>query len=129
EVDGAYDIYLNLFTTGITVNSSGIQDGAGTIITVELLSDVNDGLSTGTYSFDSPTEAFTISNFGYCLDWTANSSSNTWSYLDKTKGGYLKIKRTGSNYEVDFKGVDDEGNSVKGNFSGTMTMYNFLSAK
>jgi hypothetical protein len=126
---GGYDIGLNLLTSGITLDSEGYWTGTGTGIWFEFTSDINNGLSTGTYEFSSSSGAFTIEDIGYCLAWTTNYGTNVWVYFDSSKGGYVKINKDGTKYEVTFKGTDEDGNAVKGNFSGTFDIYDFSSTK
>jgi len=126
---GGYDIGLNLLTSGMSLSSTGYWEGTGTGIWFEVTSPVNDGVSSGTYEYSSTDGAFTIYDVGYCLAWTINYGTNVWVYFDSAKGGYLKVVRDGSKYEVTFKGVDEDGNTVKGNFSGTFDIYDFSSAK
>jgi|WetSurMetagenome_2_1015567.scaffolds.fasta_scaffold00097_22 hypothetical protein len=125
---GGYDMGLNLCTAGITFDNAGTETGAGTTIFFEVTSSVNDGISTGTYEYSSESGELAFYNTGYCLDWTTGSP-NVWGYFDSSKGGYLKVTRSGSTYEVTFKGVDEDGNTVKGNLRGIFTLYNFSSTK
>jgi hypothetical protein len=126
---GGYDFGMNLLTTGISIDNEGYTQGAGTEIWFGLTSDINTGLSSGTYEFSSTTGPFIIYEAGYCLAWTTNSGTNVWGYFDPAKGGYVKIKKDGTNYEVTFKGTDEDGIAVKGNFTGTFNIYDFSSAK
>ncbi|HNX65940.1 MAG TPA: hypothetical protein PKH02_03605 [Bacteroidales bacterium] len=126
---GGYDIGLNLLTTGITVDADGYWQGTGTGIWFEFISDINNGLSSGTYEYSGSSVAFTLYDVGYCLDWTTNYETNVWVYLDSSEGGYVKVVKNGTKYEVTFKGKDEDGNAVKGNFSGTFAIYDFSSTK
>lgn len=128
-ITGGYDIGLNLLSSGMTVSSTGYWEGSGTGIWFEVTSNANDGVSTGTYEYSASSGAFTIYDAGYCLAWTTNYATNVWVYFNSSKGGYLKVVRDGNKYEVTFKGTDEDGNTVKGNFSGTFALYDFTTAK
>jgi len=126
---GGYDIGMNLLTTGITLDNNGYWGGTGSGIWFEFTSDINNGLSTGTYEYSATEGAFTIYDVGYCLEWTETYETNVWVYFNSAKGGYVKVKKDDNKYEVTFKGTDEDGNTVKGNFSGTFALYDFSSTK
>jgi hypothetical protein len=127
-ISEGYDIDMNLLTEGITLDNKGFTTGAGTWIWFELHSSESDGLPSGTYEFSPSTDTYQLLNAEHCLSWVFGEAS-TWISLDHSKAGYMKVVRDGSRYEVTFKGVDEEGNTVKGNFSGTFALYDFSSTK
>jgi hypothetical protein len=121
-----YDIGMNLFTSGITVDGEGYWSNSGTVIWLEFISTASDGISSGSYVFSTSLAAFTIRNISYCVSWVSGSSSNEWVYLSS---GNVSIVRNGNNYEINLKGIDSNGKVVKTNFTGDFEMYDFSSTK
>lgn len=96
-----------------------IWTGTGNRMLIEFISDTAEGISTGTYEFETtePLPVFTFDQWSY---WETgyNTAANDGSYL---ASGTIKVKSLGDDkYEFIIDATDGSGKEVTGYFKGTL---------
>ncbi len=124
--DEAYNMDLFLHSDGLEFDPTvprftGTGDGVG----IDFFSPEEDELVPGTYTFDpdDTAEPFTFGSMtDMVLDFDASTEEGT--ILDIV-GGTVEVSRSGSNYQISFDLVAEDGNEVTGYFSGSFTWFDF----
>jgi hypothetical protein len=119
-----YWLGIGLLTSGITLDAEGYWDNAGSGIYFSIHSDSATSFPTGTYTFDDSEDppTFTFDYADFCMKWTTDYENNVWVSL---VSGTLKIVKNGDNYKITFNGVDENGDVVRGNYTGTLEYWDW----
>jgi hypothetical protein len=116
----SYNLDLRLFTDGVQF-VSGNHSGTGPLIYFEMYTTNGLGLDSRDYVYD----AVGSENIG-TFDWSyyfTNYDSGNGSSLD-LNSGTVTVNKSGSVYEIEFNGTDQNGKAITGYFKGEIPIYN-----
>jgi hypothetical protein len=111
-----FDIILG--SPSLNFDQFGDLDGSGDSVYFELWTDQQSGLKSGTYSYDSSSEAdftFTIGQIGVGCD-----NNGTCTFQDDSRSGTVTINRSGSNYDISFNLTMNGGEVITGSYDGSL---------
>ncbi len=120
--NGSYDFDILLLSDDIIIDADNGLSGNGNLIYLDLNSDSMVGLTDGTYEFAVERDAFTI------VDGTVAVNSDIEDYYysgayDLLTAGNVMLSISGDNYDIDFNLTNASGESVIGNYQGTLVDY------
>ena len=98
-----YIFYCNLYSSGINLET---EKGTGHMVAMEMYSETNDDIKTGTYSFDDETGALGTFHGSIFLDY--NTETWTFSAAYKPTSGTIIISKSDGEYEVTIDVKADE---------------------
>jgi len=120
---GAYNFDLRLVSSEVTIGDDGstTNPGNGTEVYFETFTDNSANLIDGDYDLvtDGTEPAGSYDEGEYTFD------DDIWVSFDE---GTLSVKNTSSGYIINFTGADTEGNAVKFNYTGAITIYDVSSS-
>lgn len=117
-----FNLDLRLFQEGFTVVDLGNHDyeyqGNGFVIYCEMFSETETALSEGIYSFNDTSDVYPVRTFDD-LSYKFDYEDGQW--YDCVEGSTVEVRKSGSNYEITIDAIDENGDVVKGFYSGPLT--------
>lgn len=124
---GAYNIELDLFSSGITVYEYlGFPDsisGNGHGITFNVYSSSGDKLDLVDYALNNSKLAGSFDDGEYTLNW--NVALNPDGNFSPLKSGTIKVINSGPEFELSFSGTDHNNKAISGYYKGPLKTYTF----
>jgi hypothetical protein len=122
--NGEYNFDVTLFNSELLVSQGDIDFQNTTISGVyfELFSPTSEDISTGTYNWvpEGETENFTF-DISYVFE-NVNTEDPEDNFILLTEGNF-KLLSNGSNYEMEFSGIDSLGREITGQYSGSLIFF------
>lgn len=116
----AYNFDLYLYS-GFTI-SSGYFYGTGHLFVVEIFSSDSTDLAVSEYGYDSDGtgDADTYDYGEMYLNYNITNYTGTLTYITD---GAITVTANGDEYEIDISCTDINGNSITGNYTGSLDLY------
>jgi hypothetical protein len=117
----SYNLDLRLFTSGIQFSNGG-HTGTGQLIYFEMYTTDGLGLDAGDYVYDA---AWTENRGTFDYSWydTNYNNGTSLSTLEITSGT-VTVNKSGSIYEIEFNGADENGKVITGYYKGEIPVFN-----
>ena len=112
--NGSYDWDIRLTSSDVNVSEFS---GTGNLVYLDLNTDSEDGLVSGTYTFAEEREEFTIVDASVFANFNFDEEGGTF-YVDFI-GGSVELTVSGNEVTVEFDLEFDEGD-VSGSYTGTL---------
>lgn len=124
-----YNLDLILISDGLTISNSDGElsiSGKGNAVYFELIVSAADQLVPGEYVFndnysDLPTGCFDYSEYYLNVDSSDEGSEND----TEITSGKIVVNKSGDIYTITIDCKDEKGNTVSGNYKGTLNYFNY----
>lgn len=116
-----YNIDAYFFSEGVKVSGTGNEigtlSGSGTVIYLELFSNLEDVLEKGEYIYDE-NQTFLSNTFDFGLVGLNYDVTNENGTVLGITGGKVSVKTSGTSYEITFDLTESGGKKITGSYSG-----------
>lgn len=129
--NNVYGIDLYLMSSGLQIVNSGdtasMVTGRGDVIGVSLYSTSINILESGNYSFSDTIVAGKFGDGFLIVNY--EPSTQTADNQATVKSGTVSVTKEGDVFDITLNMVSEEGNTITGNYSGTLTYYSGTATK